>query len=193
MYELPHRQYPQWAPLGTPLTGPLPAEPEPRREAVAARLLELGRVALALVDADAIPELLTPPSRVDIPYDSFAYDIDRCVRLKGELLRLERLCDLEPASALWQLRVDMPGAADMILAGSCCPPQFSGHMKYTIATPPAMKEAFGGSPAVAFSDDARWCSAFVPLRDTLDDIVAVLELCAELVPVQASGAAKPAG
>ena len=156
MYELPHRRYPEWAPPGTALNGSLPTEPEPRREAVAARLLELGRVALALLDADTIPELLMPPSRIDIPYDSFAYDIGRCVKVKGELLRLERLCDLEPAAALWQQRVDMPGAADMILAGSCYPPQFSGHMKYTIATPAAMKEAFSGRPAVAFSDDGQW-------------------------------------
>ena len=177
---LPHRRYPQWAPPGTSLLGPLPDGAEARRDAVVARLLELARVSLAVLDADAVRECVLPESRIEISPDDYAYDIERCNTVRRGLLRVERLSDLEPQTALWRLRPDRPGEADLALAGTEYTQQFSGWGKFPIPIPPAMQQAFDGEPGVACSDDGKRCSVFAPLRDSLDDVVAVLELCVPL-------------
>jgi len=177
---LAHRRYPEWAPPGTALVGPLPDDLPARREAVAARLLELARVALAVLDADAVRECVLPPARIAISGDDFAYDIDLANTVKRGLLRLERLSDLAPQAAVWRLRLDLPGQADLVLAGSEYPSQFSGWEKFPIPIPPEMQRAFDGTPGVAAPSDGAYCSVFAPLRDSLDDIVGVLELCARV-------------
>lgn len=180
MTVLPNRRYPSWAAPGTALVGPLPDDPDGRREAVAARLLELARVSLAILDAEAARDCILPASRVEISPDDFAYDVDLCNTLKRGLLRVERLTDLNVTSAVWRLRPDKPGVADLVLAGSAYTGQFSGWEKYSIPIPAAMQQAFQGEPATVGSEDGRWLSVFAPLRDSLDDIVAVFELCAAL-------------
>ena len=177
MAVLPNRRYPQWSPPGTALVGPLPEEPEARREATVARLLELARVALAVIDADAARDCLLPASRIEISGDDFEYDTALCNALRRGLLRVERLSDLDVQSAVWWPRPDKPGMADLMLAGTEYTGQFSGWQKFPIAMPDAMRRAFDGEPGPVSSEDGRWSSVFVPLRDSLDDVVAVLELC----------------
>jgi hypothetical protein len=43
-----------------------------------------------------------------------------------------------------------------------------------------MQAAFEGETGTLISDDGELVSVFIPLRDSLDDIVGVLELCAVL-------------
>jgi hypothetical protein len=180
MTVLANRRYPEWAPPGTALIGPLPEERGPRGEAMVARLLELGRVALAILDADAARECLRPSSRIAISPDDYEYDVELCNALKRGLLRVERLSDLDVQTAVWRLRPDLPGMADLLLAGKGYPRQFAGWNQYAIPVPEAMQCAFNGEPGVALSEHARWVSVFVPLRDSLDDIVGVLQLCTGL-------------
>jgi hypothetical protein len=175
-----HRRYPQWAPAGTALIGPLPQEVEARIGAIEARLRELARVSLAVLDIDAVRDCLRPESRIEISPDDFAYDIDLANSAKRGLLRIERLSDLDPEAVIWRLRPDRPGMADVVLAGRSYTSQFSGWGKFPIPIPEAMQCAFNGEPAAARSDDGRFLSLFAPLRDSLDDIVAVLELCVSL-------------
>jgi hypothetical protein len=175
-----HRRYPQWAPAGTALIGPLPREVEARIGAIEARLRELARVSLAVLDIDAVRDCLRPESRIEISPDDFAYDIDLANSAKRGLLRIERLSDLDPEAVIWRLRPDRPGMADVVLAGRSYTSQFSGWGKFPIPIPEAMQCAFNGEPAAARSDDGRFLSLFAPLRDSLDDIVAVLELCVSL-------------
>jgi hypothetical protein len=174
---LAHRCYPEWAPPGTALLGPLPEEAGARRKAIAARLLELARVSLAVLDAEAVRECILPAARIEISGDDFAYDIDLANTVKRGLLRIERLSDLAPQAAVWRLRPDLPGQADLVLAGSEYPRQFSGWAKFPIPVPPEMQRAFEGVPDVAAPEGGAYCSVFAPLRDSLDDIVGVLELC----------------
>ncbi len=171
------RRYPQWAPPGTALTGPLPEAKEARISAIEARLRELARVSLAVLDIDAVRDCILPESRIEISPDDFAYDIDLANAVKRGLLRIERLSDLDPESAIWRLRPDKPGVADLVLAGRSYTSQFSGWGKFPIPIPEAMQCAFDGEPAAARSSDGRFLSLFAPLRDSLDDVVAVLELC----------------
>ena len=177
---LANRRYPQWSPPGTPLVGPLPEEPNARRDAAAARLLELARVAMAIVDGDAARDCLRPTSRIEISPDDYEYDAGHCNALRRGLLRVERLSDLDVQTGVWRLRPDKPGMADLLLAGMGYPRQFSGWDKYLIPIPPAMQQALNGEPGTVFSEDGRYGSVFVPLRDSLDDIVGVLELCTAL-------------
>jgi hypothetical protein len=176
MSVLPNRRYPQWSPPGTALVGPLPTG-EARRPALEARLRELARVSLAILDADAVRDCLLPQSRVEISPDDYEYDSDLCHAVRRGLLRIERLSDLDVETAVWRLRPDRPGEADLVLAGHAYTSQFSGWEKYTIPIPEAMARAFDGEPAAASSGDGRWLSLFAPLRDSLDDVVGVLELC----------------
>jgi hypothetical protein len=75
---------------------------------------------------------------------------------------------------------DKPEVADVVLAGSSYTGQFSGWGKLQIEPPEAMRRAFGGEATSVWSDDCNWCSVLVPLRDSLDDIIGVLELCAAM-------------
>jgi len=179
---LPNRRYAQWSPPGAALVGPLPEDPEARRQAVADRLLELSRVALAVIDIEAARDCLLPAAHVAVSDDDFGYHIDLCNAVKKGLLRLERLTDLDVATAIWQLRPDQPGSAHLVLAGSTYTGQLVSWDKYTLPLPDPMRQAFDGAPGLLFSDDGRWCSVFAPLRDSLDDIVAVLEVCAARLP-----------
>jgi len=178
---LAHRRYPQWSPPGTPLTGPLPDDIGARKQVIAARLLELARVAMAVVDGDAARDCLRPASRVEVSPDDYEYDVDACNTLRRGLLRIERLSDLDVQTGVWRLRPDKLGMADLMLAGMGYPRQFSGWDTYLIPIPTPMHQAFEGRPGVGIGSDGRYCSVFVPLRDSLDDIVAVLELCAAVV------------
>jgi hypothetical protein len=179
MRTLPNRHYPQWSPPGTALVGPLPEGSE-RKAAAEARLLELARVSLALLEGDAVRECVLPTSRIEISGDDYAYDVDLCNAVRRALLRLERLSDLEPQSAVWRLRPDRPGEADLVLAGQTYTSQFSGWDKFPIPIPGAMARAFAGEPGSAWCDDGRWLSVFTPIRDSLDDVVGVLEFCVAL-------------
>jgi hypothetical protein len=77
--------------------------------------------------------------------------------------------------------------ADLVLAGRSYSSQFSGWGGYPIAIPDAMQSAFDGEPASAVSGDERLLSVFAPLRDSLDDVVAVLELCVRLRATSVGG------
>ncbi len=173
-----HRKFPQWSPPGTALQGTLPVEREARVVALEARLRELARVSLAVIDADAVRECVLPESRVQISQDDFTYDIPQATAVKRALLRVERLSDLEPQVAIWRRRPDLEGKADLVLAGSDYTSQFSGWDMLTIPVPEAMARAFAGEPAAAHGE--HYLSLFAPLRDSLDDVVAVLELCVQL-------------
>lgn len=175
---LPNRRLPEFAPPGTALIGPLPAAPEARREAITNRLLELARVSLVVVEAEAARDCLLPISRVAISEDDFGYDIELCHRLRRGLLLVERLSDLEVTATVWRLPPDRPEVADIVLAGSDYSGQFSGWGKLQVSPPEEMRRAVAGEVASVWSEDGRWCSVFVPLRDSLDDIVGALELCA---------------
>ena len=177
---LANRRYPEWAPAGTALRGPLPEEPNALRQAVTARLLELARAALAVLDIEAVRDCLLPTSRIEISPDDYECDAELANAVRRGLLRIERLSDVEVQSCIWRLRPDRPGHADLLLAGLNYTSQFSGWEKYLIPIPVAMQQAFEGDPGVAVSGDGRWLSVFAPLRDSLDDIVAVLELCVAL-------------
>lgn len=187
---LAHRKYPQWAPPGTALAGPLPEAAPDRVRAVELRLLELARVSLAILDIDAVRDCIRPESRIEISSDDFAYDTPLANAVKRGLLRIERLCDLEPESAVWRLCPDKPGRADLVLVGRSYASQFSGWGGFPIAIPEAMQSAFEGEPASALSGDERLLSVFAPLRDSLDDVVAVLELCVGLRAPSVDGAAR---
>jgi hypothetical protein len=180
MTVLPNRRYPQWAPPGTPLTGPLPEEEGARLEAVAARLLELARVALAVVDIDAARDCLLPEARVPVVADDHGYDIDLFNKVKSGLLRAERLTDLSVFTAIWRRRPDDPDKAEVLLVGSAYPPELIEWDKYEVAIPDPMGLAFDGEPGRLVSGNAELCSVFVPLRDSLDDVVGVLQVCAPL-------------
>jgi hypothetical protein len=180
MKVLSNRRYPQWAPTGTALTGPLPEQEGARIEAVAARLLELARVALAVLDIDAVRDCLLPEARVAAAADDHGYDIGLFNKVKSGLLRVERLSDLAVCTAIWRRRPDDQGKAEVLLVGSTYPPQLIEWDKYEIAIPDPMQAAFEGEPGRLVREEGELCSVFVPLRDSLDDVVAILQVCAAL-------------
>ena len=181
---LPNRRFPELAAPGTALIGPLPEDAKARREAVTQRLLELARVSLAIVDADAARDCLLPTARVSISSDDFGYDIELCNQLRKGLLLVERLSDLDVVSTVWRLPPDKPEVAEILLAGSSYTGQVAGWGKIEIEPPEEMRKAFEGETTSLSSADANWSSVFLPLRDSLDDVVGVLELCATMKPVQ---------
>jgi hypothetical protein len=184
MAVLPNRRLEQLAAPGTALMGPLPEAAEARREAVRNRLLEQARVSLAVIEGEVARDCLLPGARVAGSEDDLGYDIELCNRLRRGLLLAERLSDLEVTATVWRVPPDRPEAADILLAGSGYSGQFSGWGKLQITPPEEMRRAFAGEATWAWSEDGDWCSVFAPLRDSLDDIVGVLELCAAMRPAR---------
>lgn len=97
-----------------------------------------------------------------------------------QLPLVERLSDLEVAVTIWRVPPDKPGVSDIVLAGSSYTGQFSGWGKVQVEPPEAMRRAFGGEATSVWSEDYGWCSVFVPLKDSLDDTIGVLELGAAM-------------
>ncbi len=159
-------------------------------EAVFAELERIGVIATGLVDGEEAKAIVTDLAMHHIvhPTPEFRfmsadyYDVDHAVflRMKKLLMRIERLSELAVCSALW---LPVPESDDVTVIVQNGPT----HRYYIFGqtsqpTPPEMKRVLDtGEPVRAAAGDGDKCATvLVPIRDSLGDTAAVLELSTPL-------------
>ena len=146
------------------------------RETVDA-LLELAGTAANFADGDEARKLVPRGQGDDYEVDARAFNSLKRTLLLAERLAQERLPGRPPGTGVW---VKNGERAELVVAGSRYPGQFAGWASYATEPPEAMREAFAGRPAAAADEARGLVSAFAPVRDSFEQVAAVVEFCARL-------------
>jgi len=159
-------------------------------ESVLGELRRVAEIAAGILDGDQVRRIVheqamhyianPDPNFIYLSGDYFDVDQQLFLRTKKLLLRLERLGKVTMNAAVW---VPVPGQDAVTLALHNGP----YHRYYTfgierLATPPEMKEVLetGTIVSVPPSDDKNLATVLAPVRDSLGDVVGVVELTAPL-------------
>jgi hypothetical protein len=180
-----------------------------RAQTIRDELLRLAEIAAGILDGEDAKAVITPLAmryiaspderHVFLSGDYFDVDHQTFIRIKKLLIRLERLGRIEANCSLW---VPVPGKDQVTVAV-----HNGAHHRYyrfgleRLDTPPEMKQVFatgrclavpsptgapvpgGGSTGATgspVSESDGLVTALAPVRDSLGDVVAVLELTAPL-------------
>jgi hypothetical protein len=172
--------------------------------AVKRELADVARIGQAFVDGDLCRKIYRPLGETFTNSDDIDLEPATCVPLKQTLMKLERLARIPCVCALWRRRPDMPEVGEPTLFGSFAspmhiyrPPMSGSTRKFE---PPSMFEelqsAFQGratwkitgSAAAVVAARRGLCVSvrgigtpafieyFVPVRDSMGEIAAVLEV-----------------
>jgi len=159
-------------------------------EAVFAELERIAEIAAAILDGDEIGAIITEkamhyisdpdPQFRFLSGDYFDVDHEAFLRARKLLMRLERLGKVRISSSLW---LPVPDAAAVTVAVQTGP----HHRYYRFGqdkadTPPEMRKVFeAGQVRRAPADDGdRLATVLAPVRDSLGDVAAIVELTAPL-------------
>ena len=167
--------------------------------AVRKELLELGRIAAALVDGDEAGRILAERSLQYIknPNPKFRFmtgdylDVDHgaFLRTKKLLLRIQRLADFRTGTALWMRYGDLAGKVVMALQNGSLN-RYYGFGDMTADIRPEMAECIEKGEVVLVPDEERRpLTVLAPVRDSLQDVVGLVEISA---PNPGSGKLLPA-
>jgi len=159
-------------------------------EAVFAELERVAAIAAGVVDGDDARAIVTNLAMRHIvdPHPEFRfmssdyYDVDHAafLRMKKLLMRIERLATAATCSALW---LPVPQSDDVTVVVQNGPT----HRYYVFGqikqpTPPEMKEVFetGEIRRAPAGDGDKCATVLAPIRDSLGQVAAVLELSTPL-------------
>jgi len=168
-------------------------------KAVKKDLLELGRIAAALVDGDEATRVLAERSLryIKDPNPKFRFmtgdylDVDHAtfLRVKKLLLRVQRLVDFRTGTALWLAYEDMPDKLVMALQNGSLN-RYYGFGAMTTDMRPEMSECLEkGEVTLAPDDEKRPVTVLAPVRNSLQEVVGLVEISA---PNPGSGKLLPA-
>ncbi len=159
-------------------------------ETVFAELERIAEIASGIVDGDQARAIITEQAMQHIvrPHPTFPYmsgdyyDVDHAafLRTKKLLMRLERLAKVAVCSALW---LPVPESDDVTVVVQNGPTHryyIFGQIKQP--TPPEMKQVFetGEMRRAPAADGDKCATVLTPVRDSLGDVAAVLELSSPL-------------
>jgi len=134
-------------------------------------LSEIARIGALFLDGDVYEEVMPEFSRSYTDTDFLEYREQPFNALKRVLLLIERIESQRAVIAcLWGLRGDNAKQVEVIVAGSHLP--IEGYDVREIWT--ELQHAFDGKPAQRMNDAGE--TAYYPLRNSLEDVVAVLEV-----------------
>jgi hypothetical protein len=144
------------------------------------RLRRAARAGAVFIDGEAFKALVIDPSLNT--GDDYRVDHEKFIAVKKALLKLKRLEDGDLGVVTW--RRFPPGSQDqadqvMPVDAHPCASRPGNH-----PISPAMAEAFAGNVAVQQLEfrGAPVLSVCAPIRDSLDDVVGVVEVFASLAP-----------
>jgi hypothetical protein len=146
------------------------------------RLRRLARAATVLVDGDAFKGIPVDP---DLNTgDDYRVDHDKFIAVKKTLMKIKRLEDGDVGIITWRRFKDEADITVPVDSHPCA--VRPGNHPIT----PAMAAAFEGGTAVQELDwPWRGCpilSVCAPIRDSLDDVVGIVEVFASLTPDRAT-------
>jgi hypothetical protein len=140
------------------------------------RLRRIARIGEVFVDGDAFKSVvLTPELNTG---DTYCVDHDKFISVKQTLLKLKRIEDGDVGVVAWRR---FKNEADITIPADLHPLSVRPG-NHPIS--PAMAEAFAGRVAVQELNMRGFplLSVCAPIRDSLDDVVGILEVFASLVP-----------
>ncbi|HOX08195.1 MAG TPA: hypothetical protein PK280_17500 [Planctomycetota bacterium] len=142
------------------------------------RLRRLARAASVLVDGDAFKAVPVDPA-INTG-DDYRVDHEKFIAVKKTLMKIKRLEDGDAGIITWRRFKDQADITVPVDSHPCA--VRPGNHPIT----PAMAEAFEGRTAVQELDwPWRGCpilSVCAPIRDSMDDVVGVVEVFASLTP-----------
>jgi len=166
----------------------------PDAQAIGEELTRLAEIAAGMLDGEEVKGIITEqamhwvanpdPVHRYMAGDYFDVDHEKFLRTKKFLIRLERMGRVRLGSSVW---VRVPGTEAVTVAV-----QNGSHHRYyrfgqtNLPTPPAMKEAFESRQIVPVPSAAGpgakdgFVTVLAPVRDSLGDVAAVVELTAPL-------------
>lgn len=158
--------------------------------AVREELIRLGEIAAGMLDGEIVKSIVTQkaahyvanpdPKHVFLASDYYDVDHEAFLAAKKFLIRLERLGKVKLNGSVW---VPVPGQDQVTLAV-----QNGAYHRYyqfgqaALATPTEMEEVLetGRLAAAPSKPDEELVTVLAPVRDSLGDVVAVVELTAPL-------------
>lgn len=150
-------------------------KPAVRRD-TEARLRRAARAAEVFVDGEVFKNVVRKPELNT--GDQYCVNHDDFIRTKQALLNIKRLEEGDVGIMAWR---PFNGEADIVV------PVDTGPLSVRPGNhpiSPAMAEAFAGKTAVQEIEMRGWplLSVLAPVRDSLDEVVGVVEVFASLVP-----------
>lgn len=167
-------------------------------------LSEIARVGQMFIDGDLCRKVLKPHSEKYMKGDDLDFDPDNFIPVKKTLIRLERLCRVPVSTTIWRRRPDMLDRGEALLHGAVRsieadvkpanrgyePAKLTKELKTAfLKGKPAWKLAKGVrsdlvrshqvQPVKGFKGEAV-LSLFVPVKDSMGENAAVLEVFASL-------------
>jgi hypothetical protein len=144
------------------------------RKEIEARLRRLAHAAEVFIDGDVFKQIVVDPELYT--GDDYRVDDDRFIEVKKTLFKLKRISDCDASLQLWQKCQD--GAA-IVMPMDRHPKGVKGLHPITLA----MGEAFAGSTAIEEQEmGVPFLSVYAPIRDSLEDVVGVVEVYGSLAP-----------
>ncbi len=168
----------------------------------------VARAGQLFIEGDLCRKAWHPHAETFMRGDDMDYNPETTVPLKKNLIRLERLCRFPCSTALWRRRPDIPDSGEALLFGACGSPLGSekppnrGYQPPTMT--PELKAVFLRERRVWRHDTAykgvpilirrglyvkaqrvkrpMVLQYFVPVRDSMGDIAAALEVFTAVVP-----------
>ena len=175
---------------------------------IKAELAEVARIGQVFVDGDLCRKAYQPYAETFMTGDDMDFNPETTVPLKKTLLRLERVSRVACSTTLWRRRPDDPSSGEALFFGTTSSPLAGGKPSNRGYKPPKMtpelKAAFlqgksvwkvnrrEVSAALTMHDRGQAVAArgiqgpciverFVPIRDSMGEIAAVLEVFAAAV------------
>lgn len=162
-------------------------------------LAEVARIGQVFVDGDLCRRALKPYAQTFMTGDDMDFDPEACVPLKKTLMRLERICRVPCSTTIWRRRPDMPDRVEALIFGAYSSPMSDGKPGNRGYQPPVIfreiAKAFDGKAASKVNRSKTHSmvdrglfykvsdvthpvvvEVFVPVKDSMGEIAAVLEV-----------------
>jgi hypothetical protein len=161
-------------------------QPDPIQD----ELIRLAEITAAIIDGEDVKGIVTADAMHHIRHPDAKhrflsmdhYDVEHgpFLRVKKLLMRIERLGAVPVNAAVWLPVPETDQVTCVLLNGPC-------HRYYTFGqqqmpAPDEMRRVFETGEIAAAPGDAKWATALAPVRDSLYDVVAVVELTSPLDP-----------
>lgn len=149
--------------------------PAKTRREVEVRLRRIARAGEVFLDGEAFKAVLPDPA-INTG-DDYRVDDEKFVAIKKTLFKLKRLEEGDVSAQAWRRFED---GATLVVPVDPHPCEVKGKHPVT----PAMEEAFAGRTAVAELEfrGVPILSVCAPIRDSLEDVVGVVEVFGSLAP-----------
>lgn len=153
---------------------------------------QIARVATVMVDGDICQQILTPRALQHIlqkdPRDPWAdgdnYDVDdhAFITTKKTLMRLAQLANYPVDVNLWMPLDGAPGRIHIVIRNRYEMSQFWKWGDLTQPTPAVMQNVLESGKRVAVEQKSGYVSVLAPVRNSLNDIVGLIEVVSEISP-----------